>query len=214
MSDGPWDGTDPPAWFLAKWRGDYAHIDWEEQRRCRGTGCPTRGPGLFIARNGAKHVVEHCLHCGSIFKNVPKGDLDVSLLPLTRDNTRDARACRHPKDEDVLFIAVDGRESWWTVCIVCGQKMRTCRPVIGGRLVGRVVDARVDDDGFAIAPPCEHCGAHEGTQLHHFGPRALFTDPDAWPTCYLCPPCHRIWHRVVTPELVHGFKDERQQVAS
>lgn len=40
---------------------------------------------------------------------------------------------------------------------------------------------------------CQHCGA-TGTETHHWAPRAIFNDPDQWPTADLCRRCHRQWH--------------------
>ena len=48
---------------------------------------------------------------------------------------------------------------------------------------------------------CEVCGA-DGAELHHWAPTAIFgSEADRWPTSYLCPACHRRWHRLVTPML-------------
>jgi hypothetical protein len=45
---------------------------------------------------------------------------------------------------------------------------------------------------------CARCGHHE-TEEHHFAPVALFGWDEAqkWPTAWLCPRCHRYWHRVI-----------------
>ena len=28
-------------------------------------------------------------------------------------------------------------------------------------------------------------------------------DANLWPTDYLCKPCHDLWHKTVTPQLIH-----------
>jgi len=45
-------------------------------------------------------------------------------------------------------------------------------------------------------PVCERCG-HEGAQLHHWAPQALFEDAWDWPMSYLCRQCHALWHKRV-----------------
>lgn len=45
-------------------------------------------------------------------------------------------------------------------------------------------------------PPCARCGIY-GTELHHWAPRHLFDDCDDWPTAYLCPSCHQLWHNKI-----------------
>lgn len=67
-------------------------------------------------------------------------------------------------------------------------------------------------------PPCERCGVL-GTEIHHWAPTALFGWPesDKWPTSYLCPPCHRLWHRVVSRGWnvrVASVLDRRESVGS
>lgn len=52
-----------------------------------------------------------------------------------------------------------------------------------------------------VGAPCERCGGTAGTELHHWAPRHLFEDADDWPMSYLCPPCHREWHKIVTPNM-------------
>lgn len=48
---------------------------------------------------------------------------------------------------------------------------------------------------------CRKCG-HLGAELHHWAPYHLFGDEaDQWPTDYLCRPCHRRWHDLVTPKM-------------
>jgi hypothetical protein len=55
--------------------------------------------------------------------------------------------------------------------------------------------------GETPAVACDHCNNLGPIETHHWAPRALFDDAYDWPTSDLCPACHRLWHRVVTPNL-------------
>ena len=57
---------------------------------------------------------------------------------------------------------------------------------------------RVHADHRDASHPCARCGHHE-TELHHFASAALFgwEESQRWPTAWLCPRCHRRWHRVM-----------------
>ena len=48
---------------------------------------------------------------------------------------------------------------------------------------------------------CAKCGKR-GTELHHWAPRALFSDSESWPTDYLCRECHSQWHKVIDVKLL------------
>ena len=66
-------------------------------------------------------------------------------------------------------------------------------------------DLPLADDMSLSAEPCAHCGSKSGTEWHHWAPKHLFEDPDNWPGDYLCKPCHKYWHDIVTPEMrLHG----------
>jgi RecJ-like exonuclease len=49
--------------------------------------------------------------------------------------------------------------------------------------------------------PCERCGSYQHIEHHHWAPRHLFDDADAWPTSNLCRECHVEWHQAVTPDM-------------
>lgn len=55
----------------------------------------------------------------------------------------------------------------------------------------------VEDDYSENNPECARCGAR-GTQLHHWAPKELFEDAEAWPQSYLCRKHHQEWHATVT----------------
>lgn len=53
------------------------------------------------------------------------------------------------------------------------------------------------------AEPCVRCGSKLGTEEHHWAPKHLFhEDADNWPKSYLCKPCHKQWHDIVTPDMI------------
>lgn len=45
--------------------------------------------------------------------------------------------------------------------------------------------------------PCVRCGTTTDVELHHWAPRALFSDADLWPMAYLCRICHTTWHTII-----------------
>lgn len=50
--------------------------------------------------------------------------------------------------------------------------------------------------------PCQVCGSTENVEVHHWAPAHLFgPECDKWPVGHLCQPCHRKWHRIVTPNM-------------
>jgi len=62
-----------------------------------------------------------------------------------------------------------------------------------------------EGDAFVCEPKkdlCERCGAWGYVEIHHWAPKKLFPDFEAWPTSKLCRPCHEKWHQVVTNDLV------------
>lgn len=91
----------------------------------------------------------------------------------------------------------------WMTCTDCG--MRTER-VPKDRL--RAWYGTDDYDAFPVANPrmhvavsCERCDSTDHVDCHHWAPRSMFEDADNWPTAYLCRACHRLWHKVVTPQI-------------
>jgi hypothetical protein len=191
-----------PGYWLQKHRGDYADVSWQEQRRCRHLD---RGPGLFILVNGQKSVVEHCLACGHSFGFRKKQGVDIASLPLVRDNTRNEGSCPHVNVEGCVRIATNGAHTNVRACQTCGHLLAGTPTdnEMAQRLYARVIDLRVDDNGFTIAPPCERCGSQDGSEYHHWAPRAIFGEQEAglWPGAYLCRRCHMAWHELVTPQL-------------
>jgi hypothetical protein len=44
---------------------------------------------------------------------------------------------------------------------------------------------------------CQRCGATEQIEMHHWAPRVIFADGDAWGTVPLCHDCHMFWHACI-----------------
>jgi hypothetical protein len=77
------------------------------------------------------------------------------------------------------------------------QKCVDCHFLFGGDISyqGELVDEYfvVEDNRYEF---CEHCGKL-GAESHHWAPLSKFTDASDWPLGWLCPPCHREWHKVM-----------------
>lgn len=53
---------------------------------------------------------------------------------------------------------------------------------------------------------CVKCRSTVPCEQHHIAPRKFFPDTyDQWPSLPLCPPCHREWHRILTPGLSTAY---------
>ena len=59
------------------------------------------------------------------------------------------------------------------------------------------------------ATPCRRCGTYERLELHHWLPEHISKinnlpwhySSSSWPTDILCQECHRLWHKLVTPNM-------------
>jgi hypothetical protein len=97
----------------------------------------------------------------------------------------------------VAYIVANGVRHYKLRCLACQRLSRTSLPQ---RLLDSATttqapamrSASASEPGFF----CEHCGA-AGVQTHHWAPRTLFHDYNAWPTTQLCPACHALWHDVM-----------------
>lgn len=101
----------------------------------------------------------------------------------------------------------------WQARMCCGQ----CHNIYGSPVSQREIEMDALDE-FALGyknPPCARCG-HPDTQLHHYFPQSLArkagTNPDDWPTEYLCSTCHNQWHQFVTPGLVKRIANGERRV--
>lgn len=102
----------------------------------------------------------------------------------------------------VVIVARNGVRQLIGVCVRCDRKgnpSKEMRDLWRGHLDELPV---IDDnrERYVTDAACERCGSVD-VEYHHWAPRALFDDADNWPGAYLCPQCHREWHRKVTPYL-------------
>lgn len=105
-------------------------------------------------------------------------------------------ACQADCDHHVIIgyrRAGDGMLHPATRCLQCG--LGDFPPIAKGDRLWTVCVR--DTLALYTSDPCARCGSTNGTQLHHWAPRAIFDDADHWPMSYLCPPCHRTWHQAM-----------------
>lgn len=123
----------------------------------------------------------------------------------------------HPKpwdeDRDQLRRAMRGLpavcpDDWELVVTVLTNGVRhvrgkctTCEKLsvnsIAHSKVERIDQLPVERDDTARIR-CDHCGhMGGGVERHHWAPRAIFPDPEQWPTANLCRQCHQLWHRTM-----------------
>lgn len=119
-----------------------------------------------------------------------------------------------PCDHTAAFLARNGcREQFGAWCDACsswatvsaGWHVGLWLPKDHARLVGIDLD-HVPVRPVAFYRMCQHCREFQSCELHHFAPRAFFSDAcDDWPVAYLCKPCHDEWHTRVTPGLCTAY---------
>ena len=97
----------------------------------------------------------------------------------------------------VAYIVANGVRHYKLRCLACQRLSRTS---LAQRLLDYAIMAQAPAVRSANASEpgslCEHCGA-PGVETHHWAPRSLFRDHNAWPTAQLCPACHALWHDVM-----------------
>lgn len=92
----------------------------------------------------------------------------------------------------VVIIQRNGRRQVRGKCVCCGA-------LAGGfvphGLVENIESLPVERD-HRDGTTCERCGTSEGVEEHHWAPKAIFgwDIANTWPTSFLCPGCHRLWH--------------------
>jgi hypothetical protein len=97
----------------------------------------------------------------------------------------------------VAYIVANGVRHYKLRCLACQRLSRTSLPQ---RLLDCAImeqappvrSASASEPGFF----CEHCG-DPGVETHHWAPRSLFPDFNAWPTAQLCPACRALWRDVM-----------------
>jgi hypothetical protein len=88
-------------------------------------------------------------------------------------------------------------------CNVCGKKLQLFEKKEVATRIGNLTRIETTNK---FARSCEVCGA-QGAEWHHWAPHHLFgSESDRWPKSYLCIPCHKRWHAVVTPHMSHKSK--------
>lgn len=99
-------------------------------------------------------------------------------------------------------IAANGAVQVKDICQSCGQNAAGNGISIPHRLVPDLDSLPLFDDYSLHNQPCSVTGcAEQFTEYHHWAPRHLFADSEAWPGNYLCTKHHKEWHDVVTPEM-------------
>lgn len=97
------------------------------------------------------------------------------------------------------------------MCAGCGKNPRITVDNIAHDVIDLWISSgfipKIDDIEIANnyqAHQCEICDA-VGVELHHFAPQSMSDDFGdtwcKWPTIYLCPFHHRLWHELVTPQM-------------
>ena len=97
----------------------------------------------------------------------------------------------------VAYIVANCVRHYKLRCLACRRLSRTSLPqrLLNYGIMAQapaVRSASASEPGFF----CEHCGA-PGVETHHWAPRSLFRDYNAWSTAQLCPACHALWHDVM-----------------
>jgi hypothetical protein len=97
----------------------------------------------------------------------------------------------------VAYIVANGVRHYKLRCLACQRLSRMSLPqrildCVTMAQAPAVRSASASEPGFL----CERCGA-AGVETHHWAPRSLFRDFNAWPTAQLCPACHALWHEVM-----------------
>jgi len=95
------------------------------------------------------------------------------------------------------LVARNGSTQLRGVCVACGS----VHPQALSQDDWHPSEFPLLEDRTINAVPCERCGSSGGTEEHHWAPEHLFDDFDEWPTSFLCVPCHKYWHNVVTPHM-------------
>jgi hypothetical protein len=110
--------------------------------------------------------------------------------------------CKSPRCSNTRYgvwcktIRSNGTEVASLRCLRCGWEIRAASMKKISVALPVYADHRTEAH-------CEKCGESGGVELHHWAPRHLFgwEEADEWPTSLLCPPCHRRWHSLVTPNM-------------
>lgn len=100
-------------------------------------------------------------------------------------------------------INLGGQTTHLFVCAHCGERTKDFinKAAAAEALAAGIEILEIPPAYQAKRPKCVVCGA-EGAENHHWAPSALFgIEAGRWPQSYLCQPCHRRWHAIVTPNI-------------
>lgn len=120
--------------------------------------------------------------------------------------------CRHCGIETVWRLArtimKNGASLIFWQCLECEKRAEKARNIPHEEIHKRKISFQsipVIGD-YRDGEICARCG-RKNVEYHHWAPKHLFKDANAWPGDYLCPDCHREWHDIVTPDMArrkHG----------
>jgi hypothetical protein len=100
--------------------------------------------------------------------------------------------CEHTLSIPGWSVSGNAAQQAWARCLRCGR-MGTALP-----RGSTILDICLRDTRDRWKPePCARCGKTDGSERHHWAPWAIFEDAEEWPTSWLCPECHRIWHNAM-----------------
>jgi hypothetical protein len=102
-----------------------------------------------------------------------------------------------------FYTDAGGNPKYPFVCVACGKRTQRFAKRKAVETSGIEVHRM---HPMTLPYVCEVCDS-EGAERHHWAPEHLFeSDSEKWPTSYLCPPCHKKWHDIVTPNMVRHNK--------
>jgi len=104
--------------------------------------------------------------------------------------------CKRCKLEMKIFaiILANGAKMIVEKCPKCGRNADENQPYLPMRDYDWDKLPLYADYSLNSQPCCYKGCENKGTELHHFAPRALFSDADNWPQGFLCKKHHQIWH--------------------
>ena len=140
--------------------------------------------------------------------NEATGSIKETVLSLEKQGWCKARCNAGTTAHLHRRIMENGSEHFCWVCAACGgyDPFRDSGVFIPkAKVIAFLSEAQIES--LPIIMPnsstrCVVCGSRQ-TELHHWSPRGISGDEcERWPKDYLCVPCHQLWHRKVTPQLV------------
>jgi len=113
--------------------------------------------------------------------------------------------------EAVLYLRIiaSGAETFVWRCTQCNRQnpFGTNQPFISKETIRKYLTEEEIAALPVIMPDatnrCVRCGGRTA-EMHHWAPRKIFGDKECeqWPKDWLCTTCHKVWHKIVTPQLV------------